>query len=91
MNLRNNARDQPCMVRVPGVCNGNQQTVVLAHYRLAGVSGMGIKGPDVIGAYACSACHAHIDSHHDDATKVMHLEGMVRTINLLVKAGHLRW
>jgi len=91
MNLRNHARDQPCMVRVPEVCNGNQQTTVLAHYRLSGVSGMGVKSPDVIGAWACSACHAWIDTNHSDEAKVMHLEGMVRTINALVKGNYLKW
>jgi hypothetical protein len=44
MNLRKAARGRGCMIRLPGICNHNSETTVLAHVRLAGVSGMGIKG-----------------------------------------------
>ena len=79
-------------MRLPGVCNHNSETVVLAHYRLAGVSGMGMKSPDIIGAWACSACHDAIDrrAHTDlerDFVRLAHLDGMVRTIAQLVKEG----
>jgi len=77
-------------VRLPGVCNHNSETVVLAHVRLPGVSGMSLKASDLIGAWACSACHDAIDrrAHTDldrDYVRLAHLEGMVRTINQLVK------
>lgn len=80
------------MVRLEGVCNHNSETVVLCHYRLAGVSGMGMKSPDLIGAWACSACHDAIDrrDHTDlerDFVRLAHLDGMVRTISQLVKEG----
>jgi hypothetical protein len=80
------------MVRIPGVCNHNSETVVLCHYRLAGVSGMSMKSPDIIGAWACSACHDAIDrrDHTDlerDFVRLAHLDGMVRTIAQLVKEG----
>jgi hypothetical protein len=77
-------------VRLPGVCNHNSETVVLAHVRLPGVSGMSLKASDLIGAWACSACHDAIDrrAYTDldrDYVRLAHLEGMVRTINQLVK------
>jgi hypothetical protein len=80
------------MVRLEGVCNHNSETVVLCHYRLAGVSGMGLKSPDLIGAWACSACHDAIDrrAHTDldrDFVRLAHLEGMARTIAQLVREG----
>jgi hypothetical protein len=80
------------MIRLPGICNHNSETTVLAHVRLAGVSGMGIKADDLLGAWACSACHDAIDrrSHTDldrDAVRLAHLEGMVRTIAQLRKEG----
>jgi hypothetical protein len=50
MNLRKAARGRQCQVRLAGVCNHDESTVVLAHYRLAGLSGMGMKSPDPIGA-----------------------------------------
>lgn len=92
MNLRKAARGRGCMIRLPGICNHNSETTVLAHVRLAGVSGMGIKADDLLGAWACSACHDAIDrrSHADldrDAVRLAHLEGMVRTIAQLRKEG----
>jgi hypothetical protein len=80
MNLRKAARGRGCMIRLPGICNHNSETTVLAHVRLAGVSGMGIKADDLLGAWACSACHDAIDrrSHTDldrDAVRLAHLEG----------------
>jgi len=80
------------MVRLPGVCNHNLETTVLAHVRLAGVSGMGIKADDLLGAWACSSCHDAIDrrGHLDlerDYVRLAHLEAMVRTIAILRKEG----
>ena len=81
------------MVRIPKVCNFNSETVVLAHIRLAGVSGMGMKSPDLIGAWACSACHDEIDGRTNrsgltrDELRLAHYDGMVRTIVQLEKEG----
>jgi len=94
MKLRKEARGRGCMVRIPEVCNHNSETVVLAHYRLAGVSGIGMKSPDVLGAWACSACHDAIDrrAHTDldrDYVRLLHLEGMARTLAQLNREGLL--
>jgi len=94
MNLRKKARGRGCMVRIPEVCNHNSETVVLAHYRLAGVSGIGMKSPDILGAWACSACHDAIDrrAHTDldrDYVRLLHLEGMARTLAQLDREGLL--
>jgi len=80
------------MVRLPNICNFNNETTVLAHYRLAGLSGMGIKSDDLIGAWACSACHDAIDRRANtdldrDYVRLAHLEGVVRTIATLRKEG----
>ena len=53
-NLRKEARGRECQVRIYGVCNGNPETTVLAHYRMAGICGTGMKPDDLIGAWACS-------------------------------------
>ena len=85
MNLRKQAKGRDCTVRLPSICNHNSETVVLAHIRLPGISGMGLKADDLLGAWACSACHdaidrrAHIDLERD-YVRLAHLEGMVRTI-----------
>lgn len=34
-DLRKAARGRECQVRIPGVCNGNPETTILAHIRLA--------------------------------------------------------
>lgn len=86
-NLRNEAQGRDCLIRLPGICNFDPATTVLAHYRLIGVSGAGLKSPDLCGAWACSACHTYVDTHDDDATARAHLEGMVRTIAVLTKEG----
>ena len=91
--LRKAAKDRGCTVRIPGVCNFNSATTVLAHIRLAGVSGMGMKSPDLLGAWACSACHDEIDGRthksglsHDEL-RLAHYDGMARTIAQLEKEG----
>jgi hypothetical protein len=92
MNLRDQARDRGCMVRLEGICNHNSETTVLAHIRMVGISGMGLKADDLLGAWACSACHDAVDrrSHTDRDpfnVRLAHLEGMVRTIAQLRKEG----
>lgn len=85
MNLRKLAQGQPCMVRLPGHCNRNPDTTVLAHYRLAGYAGMGQKPDDwSFGAWACSSCHdacdGRVDTEHDRAAiRLAHAEGCLRT------------
>lgn len=90
MNLRNAAKGRPCMVRLPDICNHNPETTVLAHIRMAGLSGMGIKADDLLGAWACSSCHDAIDRRSNidldrDYVRLAHLEGMARTIAQLRK------
>lgn len=89
MNLRKLARGRDCQIRLPGICNHNPETTVLAHYRMAGLSGMGMKSPDLCGAWACSNCHGYVDTHRDDATARAFLEGVLRTQAQLVREGHL--
>lgn len=85
MNLRRSARGQPCQIRIPGVCNGDPATTVLAHYRLAGTCGVGLKPPDWQGAHACSACHDAVDGRSRtgftrEELRLMHAEGVMRTM-----------
>lgn len=85
MNLRRLAKGRECQVRLPGVCNGNPETTVLAHYRLAGISGIGMKSPDLIGAWACSDCHYTVDNVKGDDVRLAHAEGVFRTQAILLK------
>ena len=89
-DLRKLAKGRDCQIRLPGVCNFNPETTVLAHYRMAGLSGMGMKSPNLCAAWACSSCHAYVDTHRDDETARAFLEGVMRTIGVLVKEGVLK-
>lgn len=57
--LRKSAQGQDCTLRIPGVCNFNPETVVLAH--VGRKRGMGSKCHDIHAVYACSNCHTYID------------------------------
>ena len=87
-NLRELARGQDCMVRLPG-CDGGGATTVLAHVRIIGVSGMGMKAPDILGAWCCAPCHVAADTDH--ANELDFLRGVMRTQAKLVKLGLLKW
>ncbi len=93
MNLKKQAKGRDCQVRLEGICNHSPETTVLAHYRMAGINGMGCKPSDVIGAWACSACHDEIDRRtrimEHDFVKLSHAEGVFRTIDVLVREGKL--
>ena len=86
MNLRQLARGKLCMVRLPGCTGGGEAdgTVVLAHYRMAGYCGMGMKPPDELGAWCCASCHDHVDRRvrtlEADFVRLAHAEGVLRTM-----------
>jgi len=92
MNLRDYARGQECQIRIPGVCCGDDSTVVLCHLRMAGITGTGMKAPDELGAWGCHTCHAETDRRtriisDEDAVQLMFLEGIMRTLNILILRG----
>ncbi len=93
--LRKAARGRPCMVRIPYICNGDPATTVLAHYRLAGCNGMGLKPDDALGAWCCSACHDAVDGRNTqgyltrEEFRLMHAEGVMRTFDALRREGLL--
>jgi hypothetical protein len=58
--VRESARGEDCTLRLPGICNWNNETTVFCHSnRLGDGKGMGMKAK--IGAYGCSSCHAVLD------------------------------
>src|SRR5688572_12526046 len=95
MNLRKEARGRECTVRLPNICNGNPETVCLAHFRMIGLSGMGMKSPDLFGAFCCSACHDVIDKRRFVAEldptfiRLAHALGVFRTQKILLDEGKL--
>lgn len=90
MNLRKLARDRPCQVRLPGICNGDPATTVLAHFRLPGISGLGLKSPDALASWACAACHTAVDTHKDAETQLAFAHGVLRTQAQLLREGKIK-
>lgn len=93
-NLRKEAKGRECQVRLPGICNGNPETTVLAHFRMAGICGTGMKPNDLFGAWCCSSCHDEIDRRtrktDADYAKLSFLEGVIRTQATLMSEGKVR-
>lgn len=103
--FKNYARDKPCLIRlareVTGQPCGGEETTVLAHYTLPGYKATGSRKaslPDLCGAWACNVCHDICDgragaelmrSDQRDTIKRYHAEGVMRTLDALVKAGVL--
>lgn len=90
--LRNSARGQDCMVRIPGVCNFNPETTVLAHVGEGG--GMGQKTDDIEAAFCCSNCHDAIDGRlktdwHKQELVLFALRGAERTRKYWLSVGLL--
>lgn len=60
-DLRREARGRDCQIR-SDVRSYNPEETVLAHYRLNGISGLGMKSPDLLGAWSCARCHTLVDT-----------------------------
>ena len=91
INYRKEARGRDCTVRIPGVCNRDSETVVLAH--LPG-GGMGRKRHDLHGCWACSDCHNCLDGrvrtdYPARELRLWHLEAVIRTQEALIAEGKL--
>lgn len=86
------ARGQDCQVRLPGICNHDPDTVVLAHLNGGGA---GMKHLPIHGAYCCSDCHDVIDRRRktmipwDDVIR-WHMDGVIRTQIIMVRDGVLQ-
>lgn len=87
--IRNSARGQDCALRIPGVCNFNPETTVLAH--VGRNRGMSIKCHDTMAVYACSSCHDQIDGRSsvlDVGTKARYiLDALEETQTKLLEQG----
>ena len=87
------ACNQLCQVRVPGVCNHNPETTVLAH--INGFRAGGHKALNIHGAYACFNCHSWLDGGYiqSDVDKkdrdLIHLNAVIRTQIIMVEEGIL--
>lgn len=87
--LRQSANGQACAVRIPGICNHDSSTTVLAHVNF-GSHGMATKESDLSACYACSACHDAIDGRtpwkRDDSAVYA---AVMKTVHKMVESGLL--
>lgn len=60
-DLRKLAAGKECYLRLPGICNYDPASTVLAHIRRGNTAGGGMKPADINGTPLCSACHAVYD------------------------------
>ena len=90
--LRDSAQGQDCQLRIPGVCNGNPETVVWCHLNGQEYGkGMGHKSHDIFGFYGCSSCHDVYDGRRQDAmalTEDAHA-AMLRSLRIAADMGVL--
>lgn len=91
--LRQSARGRACTVRIPGICNNNPETTVLAHLDGGGAS---LKQPDWQAAFACSDCHDVVDGRRQvshmskDTIDLWHRQGVEETQNYWFEEGLLK-
>jgi len=94
--ITQSARNQPCTVRLPSVCNFDPSTTVYAH--LNGIRyghGVGRKVSDLHGADCCSACHDALDGRTKTVfdksyLKLAHLEAVIETQLKLLEMGLIK-
>ena len=102
--LRDTARGRPCMVRIARECGyhgcASEETTVLAHITGMGLRGVGMKGNDLLGAWACDTCHGILDHRINVPLEYMvtneqlalwHHQGVARTIACLIQEGVLEY
>ena len=93
----NAARGQECQVRIPGICNGDSNTVIAAHSNKARHGkGMGLKSKDSYVAFCCSSCHDAIDGRIHTHLGPLEMDefwqrGFERTLDLAFEIGLIRF
>lgn len=94
--LTDSAKGESCSIRLPNICNFNNETTVFAH--INGVRfghGIAQKVSNIHGAYACSACHDVLDGRKYTnipkiERKIAHYEGMIETQKKLIEKGLIK-
>ena len=88
MNLRREAIDRDCQIRLEGC---GTAPCCLCHFRLSGYSGMGLKSPDWLGACGCASCHDKVDRSErgNVETQLDFAKAVFRTQAILIEEGKL--
>jgi Protein of unknown function (DUF1364) len=89
------ARGAPCLIAIPGICRGDQDSVVACHGNWSEHGkGVGLKAHDCFIAFGCIDCHRAIDKQayqlEPDDRRYYWQRGFERTILWLFENGKLR-
>ena len=76
-------------MRVFGVCNHNNETVVFCHAP-SPLKGTGTKSDDFWGAHGCSNCHEYVDTHNINETAAIWLSAIFETQKRLIEKGLIK-
>ena len=92
--ITESARGRECQVRLPGICNWDNETTVFAHVPGAGMALKTRPGGVDLGAYCCSSCHDEVDRRTrnmdvNDARRFF-LDGVIRTLHTLSEEGIIK-
>lgn len=79
------AKGEDCTLRLVGICNFNPETTIAAH--IGRRRGMAIKCGDNMIVYACSNCHAEIDSKGRSSYADDKLRALEETQERLIDKG----
>ena len=90
--LTDSANGQHCTMRVPGICNGRNDTVVLCHIPRPKMSATGGKTHDFFGFYGCSDCHTWFDRYSKNAAVSFEyaLDALLETQSIMVLQGLIK-
>ena len=91
INYRMEAKGRDCQIRIPGICSGDRETVVLCHLPGGGIAR---KRDDRHGAWGCHRCHDAVDGRvrcdfPDTTLRLWLLEAVIRTQEVLIGEGKL--
>lgn len=75
--LRRSAKGQRCTLNLPGICNYDEQTVVLAHIHDEQF-GKSQKADDTSSMFCCFACHSAYDLHRTGLDEAALLKMVLR-------------
>lgn len=74
--IQASAKGEECTLRIPYVCNGNPETVVLCHAPYPGKSGTRFE--DHWACYGCSSCHDYVDGRTRETGFAVQYDPIVR-------------
>lgn len=86
--VRRDAIGRECQIRLPGC---QTAPCCRCHFRMSGISGMGLKSPDWLSAWGCASCHDQVDriGRGDLQTQLDFALAVFRTLYIADREGRL--